>query len=360
MDAAINQQRLIEIPESVIDIDIMMGERTGTGHGVGSAAIRLVADAALSDPSVPFVIAAGLRQGRIPGRAGVRRRPERAMCADGAAPSASAEPMNESNPRFWKVFFEVYEALPRQGPGNRACAVRAISLCHDMPPAPVILDLGCGVGGQTLHLAEITSGPIVAIDRHAPSIERLKATLAERGLSERVQALVGDMAHPAQPPESFDLIWSEGALYNIGIENALRICHGLLRPGGCLAFTDAVWRKADPPPEVKASFDVDYPTMGWVEDVLMAIDGCGFEPLGHFTLPDEAWWRDFYTPMQHRIDELHVKYADDAAATAILDQLAREPELHRRCSEYYAYEFFVTRRDGRPHAAPSRSRGPLA
>jgi RimJ/RimL family protein N-acetyltransferase len=51
VDAAINQQRLIEIPESVIDIDIMMGERTGTGHGVGSAAIRLVADAALSDPS---------------------------------------------------------------------------------------------------------------------------------------------------------------------------------------------------------------------------------------------------------------------------------------------------------------------
>lgn len=351
MDAAINQQRLIEIPESVIDIDIMMGERTGTGHGVGSAAIRLVADAALSDPSVPFVIAAGLRQGRIPGRAGVRRRPERAMCADGAAPSASAEPMNESNPRFWKVFFEVYEALPRQGPGNRACAVRAISLCHDMPPAPVILDLGCGVGGQTLHLAEITSGPIVAIDRHAPSIERLKATLAERGLSERVQALVGDMAHPAQPPESFDLIWSEGALYNIGIENALRICHELLRPGGYLAFTDAVWRKENPPQEVKASFDLDYPTMGRVDDVLVAIEKCSFELLDHFTLPDEAWWDDFYTPMKLRIETLRSKYAKDDEALALLDQLAQEPEMHHRYSDYYAYEFFVVRR------LPNRSMG---
>lgn len=252
--------------------------------------------------------------------------------------------MNKPTPLFWKVFFEVYEALPRQGPGNRACAARALGLCRELPPSPAILDLGCGVGGQTIQLAELTSGSIVAIDSHAPSIERLKATLAARGLSQRVQAQVGDMAHPEQPPESFDLIWSEGALYNIGIGNALRVCHGLLRPGGYLAFTDAVWRKEDPPPEVEASFDLDYPTMGWVEDVLIAIESCGFEQLGHFTLPDDAWWSDFYTPMEHRIDELRVKYANDAEVSSILDQLAQEPKLHRRFSDYYAYEFFVVRR----------------
>ena len=184
--------------------------------------------------------------------------------------------MNEPTPRFWEVFFEVYEALPRQGPGNRACAARALGLCRDLPSSPAVLDLGCGVGGQTLHLAELTSGSIVALDSHAPSIERLGRTVAERGLSHRVRPMVGDMAHPDLPPESFDLIWSEGALYNIGIENALRICHGLLRPGGYLAFTDAVWRKENPPPEVKASFDLDYPTMGWTADVLAAIERCGF------------------------------------------------------------------------------------
>jgi SAM-dependent methyltransferase len=252
--------------------------------------------------------------------------------------------MNEPASRFWEVFFEVYEALPRQGPGNRACAARALSLCRDLPPSPVVLDLGCGVGGQTLHLTELTSGSIVAIDSHAPSIERLNATLAERGLSQRVRALVGDMAHPEQPQNSFDLIWSEGAIYNIGIENALRICHGLLRPGGHLAFTDAVWRKEDPPPEVKASFDLDYPTMGWADDVLAAIEKCDFELLGRFTLPDEAWWDDFYTPMQRRIGVLRGKCANDAEALAVLDQLAQEPEMHRRYSDYYAYEFFVVRR----------------
>jgi methylase of polypeptide subunit release factors len=91
--------------------------------------------------------------------------------------------MNKPTPRFWEIFFEVYKSLPRQGPGNRTCAARALGLCRELPQSPAILDLGCGVGGQTLHLAELTSGSIVAIDRHASSIARLRATLAERGLS---------------------------------------------------------------------------------------------------------------------------------------------------------------------------------
>lgn len=252
--------------------------------------------------------------------------------------------MSEPSPRFWQVFFELYEGLPRQGPGNRVCAEKALGLCRELPPAPAVLDVGCGVGGQTLHLAGLLPGSVItAIDNHAPSIERLQATVAEHGLSDRVRPVVGDMAQPGISPERFDLIWSEGALYNIGIENALRLCHGQLRPGGYLAFTDAVWRKEDPPPEVKASFDFDYPTMGRVPDVVAAIGKTGFSLVDHFTLPDEAWWDDYYAPMEGRIEELRGKYAGDAEALAVLDQLAQEPEMHRRHSDYYAYEFFVTR-----------------
>jgi len=242
------------------------------------------------------------------------------------------------------MFFEVFEALPRQGPGNRASTARALALCQQLPLSPDLIDLGCGVGEQTLHLAELTSGNIVAVDSHAPSIERLRARAAERGFSSRIVTIVGDMARLELPPSSYDLVWSEGALYNIGIEEALRVCYGLLRPGGYLAFSDAVWRRDNPPPEVKASFESDYPSMGRVPDILAAIARGGFSLIGHFTLPDEAWWDDFYSPMRQRIQELRSRYTDDAEALEILDELAREPEMHRRYSDYYAYEFFVTRR----------------
>lgn len=247
--------------------------------------------------------------------------------------------------RFEEIFLEVYEPLPRQGPGNRACAAKALGLCEGLPRQPKVLDLGCGAGGQTLHLAKLTSGSIVAIDRHAPSIERLRARVAERGLVDRVEALVGDMARPDQPPASFDLVWSEGAFYNIGIERALRVSHPLLRPGGYLAFTDAVWRKESPPAEVKASFE-EYPTMGAAADVLAILERSPFSLVGHFTLPDEAWWDDFYTPMERRIEELRRRYAQDDEALAVLDQIAREPEMHRQHAAYYAYEFFVARCNG--------------
>ncbi len=247
-------------------------------------------------------------------------------------------------PRFWSIFFEVYESLPRQGPGNHASTAKALGMCHELPVSPKVLDLGCGGGAQTLDIAELTSGHIVAVDLHTPFIQRLQAEIERRGLAQRIETCVGDMNHPEFPAGTFDLIWSEGALYNIGMHRALSLCRNLLATGGYLAFTDAVWRKANPPPAVKAGFDLDYPTMGWVTDLVDAIAASGFEVQGHFTLPDDAWWADFYTPMEGRIEALRDKYANDAEATAILDQLAEEPRMHRDYSEYYAYAFFVARR----------------
>lgn len=48
---------LADIPTSVIDVDIMIGELAALGRGLGSGAISLVAELALSDPAAPFVMA---------------------------------------------------------------------------------------------------------------------------------------------------------------------------------------------------------------------------------------------------------------------------------------------------------------
>ena len=253
--------------------------------------------------------------------------------------------MNTPSPRFQEFFFSLYEGLPRQGTGNRACAARALALCAELGPAPAIIDLGCGVGGQTWHLAELTGGTITAIDSHAPSIERMRQGIAQRGLAQRITALVGDMAAPpVAPPGGFDLVWSEGALYSVGLAQALAVCHALLRPGGYLAFTDAVWRSDVPPAEVRAGFEADYPTMGRVDDNLAAIRAAGVRLAAHFPPPDAARGGDFYPPMTQRLNVVRQQHAGDAEAAAILDQLAKEPELHRRFGHHYAYEFFVARK----------------
>ncbi len=245
--------------------------------------------------------------------------------------------------RAHEMFMEVFESLPRQGPGNLASTLWALSRCQELPRAPQILDLGCGSGAQTLHLAAATDGSIVAIDRHPPLVERLRAAVEARGLGERVEARVADMAALDLPPERFDLVWSEGALYHLGLEAALPMCRRLLRPGGYLAFTEAVWRTADPPREVREAF-ADYPAMGRAEDVRSLLEATGFAVIDELELPPEAWWDDFYAPMERRIASLRAKHAGDAGALAALDEVAREPAMHRRCGHCYGYTFFVARR----------------
>jgi len=252
--------------------------------------------------------------------------------------------MASPSPRAWQLFLELYEGLPRQGPGDRTSAARALALCQGLPANPRALDLGCGVGGQTLHLAALTGGRVAALNLNPGSIRRLRRTAEAAGIAGRLWPLVGDMGAPPFRPATFDLVWSEGALYNLGIPPALACCRDLLRPGGWLAFTDAVWRRPDPPAEILASFRADYPAMGRAEDVAAAIAAAGLQLHGRFTLPDEAWWDDFYTPMEARIQALRAAHAGDAEALAVLEVLAREPELHRRYGAWYAYEFFVARR----------------
>lgn len=236
-------------------------------------------------------------------------------------------------------FHGVFESLPRQGPGGREHTARALSACSELASRPVVVDLGCGSGAQTLDLAELTGGHVTAVDLHPPFAALLTAQAAARGLSAQIDAVVADMAEPGLAPASVDLVWSEGALYNIGLDVALPLARRLLRPDGYLAFTDAVWRREDPPEPVREMF-ADAPTMGRVDDVLAALGRHGFDVLEHFPLPRTAWWDEFYVPMGRRVAELRL---DPDADRAVLDEFDAEIDLFVQHSDCFGYEFFVAR-----------------
>lgn len=244
------------------------------------------------------------------------------------------------------LFFSLFESLPRQGPGSASCTARAWRACADVPAAPRIVDLGCGGGAQTLDLARLVpNAAILAVDAHAPLVEILRRKVAAGGFRGRVEARVGDMRSLARPEGGVDVVWSEGALYNLGLEAALPLCRSLLRPGGCLAFSDAVWRVPEPDARARALF-ADYPTMGRAADVLALAERLGWRVLEHFALPDDAWWNEFYAPMEARIEALRREHAADAAAQATLSALAAEPALHRELGSHYGYAFFVLQSPG--------------
>ncbi len=50
--------------------------------------------------------------------------------------------------------------------------------------------------------------------------------------------------------ETFDIIWSEGALYFMGFQDGLKRCHQLLKLKGYLAVTELVYTVPNPPKPV--------------------------------------------------------------------------------------------------------------
>jgi SAM-dependent methyltransferase len=122
--------------------------------------------------------------------------------------------MNFADPAQRAVFFTLHSGLPREAPGDRASVMRALELAQPLPPAPDVLDIACGPGGQTIDLAELLpEARITALDAHRPFLRELQRRAVERGLAERIRTVHGDMARLPFGPASFDLIWCEGGAY---------------------------------------------------------------------------------------------------------------------------------------------------
>ena len=238
-------------------------------------------------------------------------------------------------------FFEIHSGLPREGPGDHESTARALSMLRDLPANPHILDAGCGPGMQTLDLADLTEGRISAVDNHQPFLDQLRKRSEEKGCAERIQTVNSDMASLDFEPATFDLIWSEGAAYSIGFENALRYWKQFIKHGGYLAASELCWIADNPPAEVRKYFYEEYPAIQDVDANLDLITGADYQVLGHFILPESAWWDNYYIPIEKKLPAFRDKYTDVPEAIEVARLHELEIEMYRKYSDYYGYVFFI-------------------
>ncbi|MBN2202435.1 class I SAM-dependent methyltransferase [bacterium] len=247
--------------------------------------------------------------------------------------------------RKWDLFFELYESLPRQGPGDNASTRKAFEMIRGLSRRPRILDIGCGNGMQTLELARISGGTVLALDNHQPFLDRLKRDARSAGMGKSIRTVRRSMKAMGFRDGSFDIVWSEGALYQMGFLRGLKRCRRLLKPGGWLAVTEAVRFRNRFPAEVRRFWRDEYPDITTVEANLRKIRTAGFTPAGHFPLPVRAWIAPFYAPMEITVRRLVRKYREDARAQALLETWLAEIDIYRRYSDFFGYEFFIMHRE---------------
>ena len=239
------------------------------------------------------------------------------------------------------IFSDLHQNVSREGPGSLAATREAYRMLPDLPAAPRILDIGCGSGVQTLELARLSGGFVVGLDTYQPFLEMLEGRIRREQLEKRVEAVKGSMFAMNFAPASFDLIWSEGAIFIIGFAAGLRQWRQFLKPGGYLAVSEVSWQKADPPQEVIRFWRQTHPGMHSVTENLAAACQEGYREVGHFTLSRQDWWDEYYRPLQARIEALRPRYADDERISAVFEAISREIELYVHYSEWFGYEFYI-------------------
>jgi len=185
---------------------------------------------------------------------------------------------------------------------------------------PRILDIGCGSGVPTIELAKLNNGEIIGIDTDESLLEKLNRRIREEGFSDRVKAKKCSLFEIYFPDESFDVIWAEGSISLIGFERGLEEWKRLLKTNGFLVVHDDIKN---------------------MSDKLKKIPCCGYKLINHFPLPEDAWWTEYYKPLEIQIKELRIKYKNDTEALKILKKYQNEIDTVKKNPKGIGSVFYI-------------------
>jgi ubiquinone/menaquinone biosynthesis C-methylase UbiE len=245
-----------------------------------------------------------------------------------------------------EYLYELCKALPRSGPGDNEYTKSAFNAIPDPPNHPLILDIGCGQGMQTIELAKISNGKIIALDNYQAFLDILMDKAKNEGIKKNITPKNMSMLNMNFEEKTFDIIWSEGALYFMGFQNGLKRCHRLLKDNGYLAVTELVYTAPKPPNEVIEYFDNEYPDIKSIEKNIGIIKKEKFNLVSNFTLPESAWLNNYYLPMEKELPRLNKKYRGNDVALSVFEGFKNEIDFYNQYSTFYGYEFFVMQKSG--------------
>ena len=233
----------------------------------------------------------------------------------------------------------------RQGPGGDAETERALDLAGVDRQMPLkVADLGCGTGASTLLLARLLNARITAVDFLQEFLDVLEQRARDLGVAERIATLACSMDELPFADAEFDVLWSEGAIYNIGFRHGIATWRRFLKPGGLLVVSEITWLTDDRPGELQLHWEREYPEVDLASAKIRVLEMGGYSPLGYFVLPKHCWLDNYSRPLQARFDDFLERNGNSEAARAIVAAERQEIDLYRRNDAHMSYGMYVARK----------------
>jgi SAM-dependent methyltransferase len=241
-----------------------------------------------------------------------------------------------------QTIVKYFADCPRQGPGGPEMTKKALSFVKGLNKDSVIADLGCGAGTQTKVLAENTpAGQIIASDLAELFIERVNSLINQLGMNDRVKGVVESMDSLSFEKEQLDLLWCEGAIYNIGFEKGLEYWKQFIKPGGYVAVSEAVWLTDERPEEIQNFWNNSYPDIDTIPNRLAQVQKAGYVPVASFVYPEECWIDNYHAPQEPVMEQFLKDNAGNKEAEGFIGFQKLEAEMYRKYKDYYGYVFFI-------------------
>ncbi len=240
----------------------------------------------------------------------------------------------------------LHQPQERQGPGGDDESRLAISLAGLDQTTPLdVLDIGCGTGASSLLLARELNATVTAVDFLSPFLRELDQRATSAGLSNSITTVEASMDALPFPDGSYDVIWSEGAVYNMGFEAGVRAWRSLLRAHGLLVVTEITWLTAGRPQELDDYWQAAYPQIDTASAKLRVLEDNGYTPVAWFVLPPHCWLDNYYGPLQQTgFDDFLAAQANSQAARALVAAEREEIALYQRYKNFYSYGMYIARR----------------
>ena len=244
----------------------------------------------------------------------------------------------------FNLICEYFSSTERQGPGSEEATLKALQLLETLPVHPRIADLGCGTGSSALLLAKHTQGDIVALDLFPQFLEKLQSRAEQQGVSKRVTTIIGSMDSLPFAESSFDAIWSEEAIYNVGFMRGVHEWFRFIKPGGYLAVTDASWLTDNRPKEIEEFWLDAYPEIDTIANKTKQMAQAGYKDIHTFVLPDNCWETNFYQPQREAQRLFLQRHPNNLTAQELVRNQQREAILYSQYKHYYGYVFYIGRK----------------
>ena len=245
----------------------------------------------------------------------------------------------------YQLLTDLHKNAHRLGPGGDAETEKALGLAMVDRTAPLkIADIGCGTGASTLLLARILNARITAVDFLQEFLEVLEDRAENMGFSEKITTLACSMDNLPFGDEEYDVVWSEGAIYNIGFEKGVLDWNRYLKVGGLLVVSEITWITASRPPELRKHWEGEYQEIDMASSKIGILEKNGYSLVAYFVLPEHCWLDNYYRPMQNRFKDFLNRNGNSEKARAIVEAEKREIELYEKYKDYYGYGVYIAKK----------------